>query len=109
MKFKFEDKDKHIIDVIDHLDVQKIYSVMEFLKWTWRGESVSIGKIYSELTSRLHEVIKDFENTQYDDVDKVYYSSDSGGIKIAVMLDEKEEPYLDVMFILTHWESSVEN
>jgi hypothetical protein len=109
MKFKFEDKDKHIIDVIDHLDVQKIYSVMEFLKWTWRGESVSIGKIYSELTSRLHEVIKDFENTEYDDVDNVYYSSDSGGIKIAVMLDEKEKPCLDVMFILTHWESSVEN
>jgi hypothetical protein len=109
MKYKFKDKDKHIIDVIDHLDVQKIYSVMKFLKWTWRGESVSIGKIYSELTSRLHEVIKEFENTDYDGVEEVYYGSETGGIRIGIRLDEKEEPYLDVMFILTQWESSVEN
>lgn len=107
MKFKFEDKDKHIIDVIDNLDVQKIHSVMEFLKWTWRGEPVSIGKIYSELTSRLHEVIKEFEDIEYDDIDKVYYSSDCGGIKIEISLDESNDPYISVSFVLTQWDTAV--
>ena len=106
MKYKFKNKDEHIINIIDHLNVQKIHSVMEFLDWKWRGESPTIGKIYSELLSRLNDVIKDFENTEYDDVNKVYYSSESGGIKITIRLDEKEEPYLEVLFILTQWETS---
>jgi hypothetical protein len=109
MKYKFKDKDKHIIDVIDHLDVQRIHSVMEFLDWTWRGKPVSIGKIYSELMSRLNDVIKEFENTDYDGVEEVYYGSETGGIRIGIRLDENNEPYLDVMFILTQWESFVEN
>jgi hypothetical protein len=107
MKYKFKDKDEHIISIIDHLNVQRIHSVMEFLDWKWGGEPVSIGNIYSELMSRINNVIKEFEDTEYDDVDKVYYSSECGGIKITVMLDEKEEPYLNVMFILTQWESFV--
>lgn len=77
--------------------------------WRWRGEPPTIGKIYSELMSRLNDVIKDFENTEYDDVDKVYYSSDCGGIKVTVVLNEKEEPYLNVMFVLTQCESFLEN
>jgi hypothetical protein len=35
MKYKFKDKDEHIINIIDHLDVQRIQSVMEFLDWKW--------------------------------------------------------------------------
>jgi hypothetical protein len=106
MKYKFKHKDEHIINIIDHLNVQRIQSVMEFLDWKWRGELPTIGKIYSELMSRLNDVIKDFENHEYDDVNKVFYSSECGGIKITIMLDEKEEPYLEVMFILTQWETS---
>ena len=109
MKYKFKNKDEHVINIIDHLDVQRIHSVMEFLDWKWRGELPSIGKIYSELMSRLNDVIKNFENHEYADVNKVFYSSECGGIKITIMLDEKEEPYLEVMFILTQWESFVEN
>jgi hypothetical protein len=109
MKYKFKNKDEHIIRIIDHLDVQKIHSVMAFLDWRWLGEPVSIGKIYSELMSRLNGVIQEFENIDYDHVDKVYYSSECGGIKVTVILDEKEEPYLNVMFVLTQYESFLEN
>lgn len=109
MKYKFKNKDEHIINIIDHLDVQKIHSVMEFLDWRWLNEPVSIGKIYSELLSRLNSIIKDFENHEYDDPNDVYYSTECGGIKVTVILNEEEEPYLDVMFILTRWESLVEN
>lgn len=109
MKYKFKNKDEHIINIIDHLDVQKIHSVMEFLEWTWLGEVPTIGKIYSELLSRLNSIINDFENYECNDPNDVCYSSECGGIKVTVMLDEKEEPYLNVMFILTQWESFVEN
>jgi hypothetical protein len=106
MKYKFKHKDEHIINIIDHLNVQRIQSVMEFLDWRWIDEIPTVGKIYSELMSRLNAVIKDFENHEYDDVNDVCYSSECGGIKITIRLDEKEEPYLEVMFILTQWETS---
>jgi hypothetical protein len=106
MKYKFKHKDEHIINIIDHLNVQRIQSVMEFLDWRWIDEIPTVGKIYSELMSRLNAVIKDFENHDYDDVKDVCYSSECGGIKITIRLDEKEEPYLEVMFILTQWETS---
>lgn len=106
MKYKFKDKDEHIINIIDHLNVQKIHSVMEFLEWTWLNEIPTVGQIYSELFSRLNSIINDFENHEYNDPNDVYYSSECGGIKITIMLDEKEQPYLKVMFILTQWETS---
>jgi hypothetical protein len=107
MKFKFEYKDKHIIDVIDNLDVHKIHSVMGFLKWRWRGEPVSMGNIYSELMSRLNDTVNRFEGTEYDNVDKVYYCSDSGGIKIEIFLDESNDPYISVSFVITQWDTAV--
>lgn len=106
MKYKFKHKDAHIINIIDHLNVQRIQSVMEFLDWRWIDEIPTVGKIYSELFSRINRVISDFENYDYDDVKDVCYSSECGGIKITIRLDEKEEPYLEVMFILTQWETS---
>lgn len=108
MKYKFKNKDEHIINIIDHLDMQKIHSVMEFLNGKWLNEPVSIGKIYSELMSRLNDVIKEFEDIEYDGVEEVYYGSETGGIRIGIRLDENNEPYLDVMFVLTQWQSFVE-
>lgn len=84
---------KAIEEIMENFNFDKVYSVMKHLKWEWRGEPVTLGKIVSSALVHLLAVESDTRETSY-------YSS--GGFEA-----RKEKGHYCLSFTIEEWDADL--
>jgi hypothetical protein len=107
---KEKDVDDMIKDIIDEFDFGRVETVMDALDWKWRGETPTIDDLYEEAKRLLRGAAKsrlgDFKDTHHD----VAIINGCGGFEAKAWCDEDKTKIigLDLAFVVTSWDSSIE-
>ena len=107
---KEKDVDDMIKDIMDEFDFDKVYETMDALDWKWRGETPSIEDLRETAEYLLRGAAKsrlgDFKDTHHD----VAIINGTGGFEAKAFCDEDKTKItgLDLAFIVTSWDSSID-
>jgi hypothetical protein len=107
---KEKDLEYMIEDIMDEFDFDKVYETMDALDWKWRGETPSIEDLRETAEYLLRGAAKsrlgDFKDTHHD----VAIINGTGGFEAKAFCDEDKTKItgLDLAFIVTSWDSSID-
>ena len=99
---------KMIKNIVKNFDFKKVNDVMEYLNWTWVGKPNS--PTIENLKKSAKERLKCAYNLAKEEMqpDVTYFSS-SGGLKASALCNEVGNVvYLNLEFVLTEWEETIE-
>lgn len=94
----------HIENILENFDFEKVRKTMKLLNWTWY-DSDEIPTTY-----RLIESAREHLESAYNlslEHNKTCFST-SGGFKAISYVDEEGWYCLELMFVLTEWDSRVD-
>ena len=97
-------KEKLIENILENFDFEKVRKVMDFLNWTWADNEVpSTYKLINSAKKRLEEAytLSERENRNC--------SISSGGLKASTIWDEGQVVFLELEFVLTSWDESIDD
>jgi len=109
-KPQLNDLEYMIRDIIDEFDFDKVERTMEALNWKWRGETPTLYDLRKEAEHLLRGAAKsrlsDFKDTHHD----VAIINATGGFEARAYCNENKTKItgLDLAFIVTSWDSSIE-
>ena len=98
-----------IRDIIDEFDFDKVERAMEALNWKWRGETPTLYDLREEALRLLRGAAKsrlgDFKDTHHD----VAIINACGGFEARAYCNEDKTKItgLDLVFVITSWDSSI--
>jgi len=107
---QLNDLEYMIRDIIDEFDFDKVERTMEALNWKWRGETPTLYDLRKEAEHLLRGAAKsrlsDFKDTHHD----VAIINATGGFEARAYCNENKTKItgLDLAFIVTSWDSSIE-
>jgi hypothetical protein len=107
---KEKDLEYMIKDIMNEFDFDKVYEAMDALDWKWRGQTPSIEDLREEAERLLRGAAKsrlgDFKNEHPD----VAIINGCGGFEAKAWCDEGKTKItgLDLAFVVTSWDSSIE-
>jgi hypothetical protein len=99
-----------IKDIMDNFDFDKVYEAMDALDWKWRGETPSLYDLREEADRLLWGAAKsrlgDFKDTHHE----IAIINACGGFEARAYCNEDKTKItgLDLAFIVTSWDSSIE-
>lgn len=98
-------KEKLIESILENFDFEEVRKVMNFLNWTWHNEdeTPSTYKLINSAKRRLEEV---YEISMREDRN---CSISSGGLKASTIWDEGQVVFLELEFVLTSWDESIDD
>ena len=106
-----EDDLEHMIeDILNEFDFDKVERVMEALNWKWRGETPTLYDLREEALRLLRGAAKsrlgNFKNEHHD----VAIINACGGFEAKAYCDENKTKItgLDLAFVITSWDSSID-
>ena len=107
----YSDMKVMIKDIMDNFDFDQVERTMEALNWKWLGETPTIYDLREEAERLLWGVAKsrlgDFKDTHHD----VAIINACGGFEAKAFCnkDKTKITGLDLAFVVTSWDSSVED
>ena len=108
---KEKDIDDMIRDIMNNFDFDKVYDAMDALDWRWRGEIPSISDLKEEAERLLRGASKSRLNDYKDSHHETPIINACGGFEARAFCDEDKIKIvgLELEFILTSWDSSIED
>ena len=106
---QLNDLEYMIRDIIDEFDFDKVERTMEALNWKWRGETPTLYDLRKEAEHLLRGAAKsrlsDFKDTHHD----VAIINATGGFEARAYCNEDKTKItgLDLVFVVTSWDSSI--
>jgi hypothetical protein len=107
---KEKDLEYMIEDILNEFDFDKVERVMEALNWKWRGETPTLYDLREEALRLLRGAAKsrlgDFKDTHHE----IAIINACGGFEAKAWCDEGKTKItgLDLAFVVTSWDSSIE-
>ena len=107
---KEDDLEYMIKDIMDNFDFDKVERVMEALNWKWRGETPTLYDLREEALRLLRGAAKsrlsDFKDTHHE----IAIINACGGFEARAYCNEDKTKItgLDLAFIVTSWDSSID-
>jgi hypothetical protein len=107
----YSDMKVMIKDIMDNFDFDQVERTMEALNWKWLGETPTIYDLREEAERLLWGAAKsrlgDFKDTHHD----VAIINACGGFEAKAFCNEDKTKIigLDLAFVVTSWDSSVED
>jgi hypothetical protein len=107
---KEKDVDDMIKDILNEFDFDRVYEAMDALDWKWRGEIPSLYDLRETAESLLRGAAKsrlgDFKDAHHD----VAIINATGGFEAKAFCDEDKTKItgLDLAFVVTSWDSSID-
>jgi hypothetical protein len=107
---KEKDLEYMIKDILNEFDFDKVYEAMDALDWKWRGQTPSIEDLRETAESLLRGAAKsrlsDFKDTHHE----IAIINGTGGFEARAYCNEDKTKItgLDLAFIVTSWDSSIE-
>ena len=107
---KEDDLEYMIEDILNEFDFDKVERAMEALNWKWRGETPTLYDLREEALRLLRGAAKsrlgDFKDTHHD----VAIINACGGFEARAYCNEDKTKItgLDLAFIVTSWDSSID-
>jgi hypothetical protein len=107
---KEKDVDDMIKDIIDEFDFGRVETVMDALDWQWRGETPTLDDLYEEAKRLLRGAAESRLGCFKDEHHDVAIINACGGFEAKAFCDENKTKItgLDLAFIVTSWDSSIE-
>jgi hypothetical protein len=109
-KPKEKDIDDMIKEIIDMFDFGRVETVMDALDWQWRGETPTIDDLYEEakrlLRGAAESRLGSFKDAHHDTA----IINACGGFEARAYCNEDKTKItgLDLAFVVTSWDSSIE-
>jgi len=107
---KEKDLEYMIKDILNEFDFDKVYEAMDALDWRWRDEIPTIYDLRETAESLLRGAAKsrlsDFKDTHHE----IAIINGTGGFEARAYCNEDKTKItgLDLAFIVTSWDSSIE-
>jgi hypothetical protein len=107
---KEKDLEYMIKDIMDEFEFDKVERAMEALNWKWRGETPTLYDLRETAESLLRGAAKsrlsDFKDTHHE----IAIINGTGGFEARAYCNEDKTKItgLDLAFIVTSWDSSIE-
>ena len=106
----YSDMKVMIKDIMDNFDFDKVYEAMDALDWKWRGETPSLYDLREEADRLLWGAAKsrlgDFKDTHHE----IAIINACGGFEARAYCNEDKTKItgLDLAFVVTSWDSSID-
>jgi hypothetical protein len=107
----FDPVNKMIDDIMDAFDFDKVQRTMDFLRWKWTGEYVTIDML-KETAKRLLREAADLRLGDYKDTHwEQGVICATGGFQAMAFCNEDKTKVdaLDLKFVLTEWDAEIED
>jgi hypothetical protein len=108
---KEKDIDDMIKEIIDEFDFGRVETVMDALDWKWRGETPTIDDLYEEAERLLRGAAESRLGSFKDTHHGVAIKNACGGFEARAFCNEDKTKItgLDLAFVVTSWDSSIED
>jgi hypothetical protein len=110
-KVYFDPVNKMIDDIMDAFDFDKVQRTMDFLRWKWAGEYVTIDML-KETSNRLLREAADARLGDYKDTHwEQSVICATGGFQAQAWCNEDKTKVdaLDLKFVLVDWDAQIED
>ena len=99
-----------IKDIMDNFDFDKVYEAMDALDWKWRGETPSLYDLREEADRLLWGAAKSRLGDFKDEHWEIPIINATGGFEARARCNEEKTKItrLDLAFIVSSWDSSIE-
>jgi hypothetical protein len=106
----YSDMKVMIKDIMDNFDFDKVYEAMDALDWKWRGETPSLYDLREEADRLLWGAAKSRLGDFKDEYWEIPIMNGCGGFEAKAWCNEDKTKItgLDLAFIVTSWDSSIE-
>ena len=96
--------------IMENFDFKRVQEVMDYLDWEWRGEYVTVNMLKEEaerlLRGAMNSRLNEFRNEHHE----LGIVNGTGGFEAKAWCDETKTKIvaLDLKFVLTDWDESIE-
>jgi hypothetical protein len=107
---KEKDVDDMIKDILNEFDFDRVYEAMDALDWKWRGEIPSLYDLRETAESLLRGAAENRLGRFKDTHHYVAIINATGGFEARAFCNEDKTKItgLDLAFVVTSWDSSIE-
>jgi hypothetical protein len=109
--YVFDPVNKMIDDIIENFDFDKVQSVMDHLNWRWVGEYVTVDMLIKEARRLLRGAAESRLGRYKNEHWEVPIIHGTGGFQASAFCDEDKTKIvaLDLKFVLTEWDTEIED
>lgn len=102
-KIHFDPIDKMIDDIMENMDWEKIQITMDYLRWEWRGEYVTIEMLKEEGERLLRDAVESRLGGYKETTHEVPIMYGCGGLEVRAWCDKDKTHItgLDLSFVLS--------
>ena len=106
----YSDMKVMIKDIMGNFDFDKVYEAMDALDWKWRGETPSLYDLRKEADRLLWGAAKSRLGDFKDEHWEIPIMNGCGGFEAKAWCNEDKTKIigLDLAFVVTSWDSSIE-
>ena len=106
-----KDLDSMIRDIMDYFNFDQVETAMDALDWRWRGEVPTIDDLREEAERLLRGAAESRLGEYKDTHHEIPILNATGGFEAKAWCDEAKTKItgLDLAFIVTSWDSSIED
>ena len=100
-----------IEDIIENFDFNQVQSVMDYLDWKWRGEYVTVEMLREQAERLLRGAMESRLGSFRHESHEVGIVNGTGGLEAKAWCDETKTKIvaLDLKFVLSSWDESIED
>lgn len=108
---RFDPVEKMIDGIMENFEWKRVQEVMDYLDWRWRGEDVTVAMLKKEAERLLRGAVESrlgqFKNEHWEQG----IINGCGGFQAMAFCNEDKTEIigLDLKFILTEWDESIED
>jgi hypothetical protein len=109
-KLYFNHVDKMIDNIMENMDWEKIQTTMDYLRWEWRGEYVTVEMLKEEGERLLRGAAESRLGEYKKNTHEVAIMNGCGGFEARAWCNEDKTHItgLDLSFVLSSWNDGIE-
>ena len=103
--------DKMIDDIIENFNFDRVQRTMDFLRWKWVGQYVTVEMLLKEARRLLKGAAKSRLTDFKDEYWEMGVTNGTGGFQAKAYCNEAKTKIiaLDLKFVLTEWDEQIED
>jgi hypothetical protein len=103
--------DKMIDDIIENFNFDRVQRTMDFLRWKWVGQYVTVEMLLEEARRLLKGAAKSRLTDFKDEYWEMGVTNGTGGFQAKAYCNEAKTKIiaLDLKFVLTEWDEQIED
>ena len=110
-QLEFNPVEQMIDGIMENFEWKRVQSTMDYLDWQWRGEYVTVEMLKKEAERLLHGAMDSRLNEFKNEHHEIWIVNGTGGLEAKAWCDETKSRIvaLDLKFVLSSWDESIED